>query len=322
MTDSQRPDRTLLVGWFSFLHGEATAGDVLALGAVRAALERAGAPYDVAWSPGFRPGRLCLDDVRPQDYGTLVFVCGPVHGPQVAGLHGRFADCRRLAVGVSVIDHDDPAAAGFHRVWARDAPDTDLAQALPDLSWAAPPPPPSPLPPALSPAAPPVAGVALTREQGEYGERRRHGVIVDTITGWLTGLECARLPLETRLDRADPWLPRTPEQFEAVLRRVDVMVTNRLHGLVLALRNGIPALAVDSVLGGGKVTAQAAVASWPALLRAEEVTAEGLDHWWRWCTSQEGREAAREAARTLPGTPTPQLEALVDALGGRRAGPE
>ena len=50
------PGRVLLTGWPSFLHGEATAGDVLSMQRVRAALEGAGVACEVAWSPLFRPG--------------------------------------------------------------------------------------------------------------------------------------------------------------------------------------------------------------------------------------------------------------------------
>jgi hypothetical protein len=48
--------RALLTGWFSFTDGEKTAGDVLALEAVGAALRSAAIAYDTAWSPMFRPG--------------------------------------------------------------------------------------------------------------------------------------------------------------------------------------------------------------------------------------------------------------------------
>ncbi|GAA3358091.1 hypothetical protein GCM10020366_28800 [Saccharopolyspora gregorii] len=48
--------RVLVLGWASFLHGEATAGDVAAAEAVAGAAASAGFRCDVAWSPGFRPG--------------------------------------------------------------------------------------------------------------------------------------------------------------------------------------------------------------------------------------------------------------------------
>lgn len=273
------PRRVLLTGWFSFRDGEATAGDVLALRRVEEVLRGAGMAYDVVWSPGFRPGDLHFDDVRPGDYSHLVFVCGPLHGPQVEELHRRFAHCVRIAVGTSVIDPDGEAARGFHRVLARDGPGSEPSE---DLA-------------ARAPAVParPVVGVILTDGQHEYGPRRRHEQVSERVTHWLAGKDCARLELETRLDTRDWHLSATPAQVESVLARLDLVVTDRLHGLVLGLRVGTPVLAVDPVAGGAKVTAQARACGWPALVGAEQVDARRLDRWWDWCLTS-GRVAARQ----------------------------
>jgi hypothetical protein len=184
-----------------------------------------------------------------------VFVCGPLHGPQVEELHRRFAHCVRIAVGTSVIDPGGAAVTGFHRVLARDAPGGEPTE---DLA-------------ARAPAVParPVVGVILTHGQREYGPQRRHGQVAEQVTSWLAGKDCARLELETRLDTRD-W-----------------------HGLVLALRVGTPVLAVDPVEGGAKVTAQARACGWPALLAADQVDARRLERWWDWCLTS-GRVAARQ----------------------------
>src|SRR5690625_5166939 len=112
--------RVLVAGWPSFLHGEATAGDVLSMRRVSAALDGAGIPADVAWSPALKPDALPLDEADPAHYSHVVFVCGPAQGEQVEWLHRRYAGCRRIAVGVSVLDPRGAAAAGFHRILARD----------------------------------------------------------------------------------------------------------------------------------------------------------------------------------------------------------
>ncbi|MET9366566.1 polysaccharide pyruvyl transferase family protein [Streptomyces griseoflavus] len=272
------PERVLLTGWFSFRDGEATAGDVLALRRVEEVLRGSGTAYDVAWSPAFLPDAPHLDDVRPRDYSHLVFVCGPLHGPQIEELHRRFAHCVRIAVGTSVIDPEDPAATGFHSVLARDAPGREPSE---DLA-------------AHAPAVParPVVGVILTHGQREYGEQRRHEEVADAVTRWLAGKDCARLELETRLDTRDWHLSATPAQVQSVLARLDLVVTDRLHGLVLALRVGTPVLAVDPVAGGAKVSAQARACRWPALLSAEQVDERRLERWWDWCLTS-GRVAAR-----------------------------
>jgi hypothetical protein len=278
--------RTLLTGWFSFPDGEVTAGDVLACRRVQALLDRAGLPYDTAWSPGFAPGALSLRAADPGAYRTLVFVCGPVHGPQPARLHARFGHCRRIAVGVSVVDPEDPGAAGFHVVLARDG---SGGRPLPDLAAVAP----------LAPDPPPVVGVVLTHGQHEYGARRRHDALSRQLTRWLAGKDCARVEADTRLATDDWRYASTPEQCMALLGAFDIVVTTRLHGLVLGLRAGRPVLAVDPVDGGAKVTAQARALRWPALLGASEVTPHHLDRWWQWCGSAEGSAAAVRRARAM-----------------------
>ena len=296
---AERP-RILLTGWFAFLDGEATAGDVLALNRVQEALRRVGLDHDVAWSPRFRPEGPSLAQVRPEDYSHLVFVCGPLHGPQIEELHRRFAHCVRIAVGTSVVDPGSPAVTGFHRVLARDAPGTEP---MPDLAAGA---------PAL-PACP-VVGVILTHGQQEYGARRQHARVADEVTRWLSRRDCARLELETRLDVRDWRLSATPAQLESVLSRLDLVVTDRLHGMVLALRAGVPALAVDPVEGGAKVTAQARACGWPALVPAERLETSVLDQWWEWCAAV-GRGRAREiGARFRRGVTSDGAEDLVQAL--------
>jgi hypothetical protein len=296
--------RVLVVGWPSFVHGEATAGDVLAMEAVRAALAKAGVECHLAWSPDFRPNDLGLDQADPVFYTHLVFACGPLHGRQIEDLHRRYAHCTRVAVGVSVSDLDDPAVTGFDAVLARDAP---VEAPRRDL--------------AALPATPsvPVAGVVLAPGQDEYGEPQRHERVERELTSWLATRDCARLPLDTRLDPRDWRLFTTAAELESVLRRLDVVVTTRLHGLVLALKNGVPALAVDPVGGGAKVTAQARAWSWPAVVTPPAtgedepvLDAAELGGWWDWCLSPEGggRASALPADAAMIGE-------LLDVLGLR-----
>ncbi|RCV48352.1 polysaccharide pyruvyl transferase family protein [Marinitenerispora sediminis] len=282
--------RVLITGWFSFLHGEATAGDVGSAATVAAALRGAGLACDVAWSPAFRPDGLRLEDAAAEHYSHLLFVCGPAHGGQVRALHERYARCRRIAAGVSVVDPDDPAVRGFHRVIARDRPG---AAAMPDLAHAAP-----------RGGAVPVVGVTAAPEQPEYGVRSGHEAVHRRLAAWLTARDCARVPLDTRLDRHDWRHCATLPQFDALVRRVDLVVTTRLHGLVLALRNGVPALAVDPVAGGAKVRSQGRAWEWPVAVvpRAGEAPPrERLDELWRWCRSPAARERLDLLRRPLDG---------------------
>ncbi len=323
-----RDANVLVTGWPSFLHGEATAGDVLAMEAVRQALAAAGIRCELAWSPVLRPGLLTLAAAEPGRYTHLVFACGPVHGWQVRELHTRYANCRRIAVGVSVIDPADPAVTGFHAVLPRDGAGTpgrrDLAAQVqvPGL---------------------PVVGVILAPGQPEYAGRRRHEQVEAELAAWLTAQDCARLPLDTRLDSRDWRHPATPAQLEAVIARLDLVLTTRLHGLVLGLKNAVPVLAVDPVAGGAKVTAQARAWGWPAIitLAAAGTRRDGLSGGpaagrgpvpvpvpvldraklslqWQWCRSAAAAAAARTAsAGDSAGDSAPSLTGeLLAALAG------
>ncbi|MFI1460395.1 polysaccharide pyruvyl transferase family protein [Nocardia carnea] len=294
--------RVLVTGWSSFVHGEATAGDVLSMRRVGETLAGAGIPYETAWSPGFRPEALHLDDADSGRYSHLVFVCGPAHGEQVRTLHERYASCRRIAVGVTVVDPADATVTGFHRVLPRDDPGT----ARPDMSVSA------------STGTVPVIGVVFAPGQAEYGPARRHRSVHEALERWLNGLDCARLPLDTRL-AGDDWRHcRTPDQLASVFARLDAVVTTRLHGLVFALRAGVPVLAVDPVAGGGKVTAQAAALGWPALIPAEQaLDTDVVDHWWEWCLSAAGRKHARR--NEFPAADSLASALLDELLPGRSA---
>ncbi|MFI6368038.1 polysaccharide pyruvyl transferase family protein [Nocardia sp. NPDC050630] len=291
--------RVLVTGWPSFVHGEATAGDVMSMSRVCDALASVEIPHDTAWSPGFRSDALHLDDADAERYSHLVFVCGPAHGEQVRFLHERYANCRRIAVGVSILDPADAAVTGFHRVLARDG----LSTARPDMAVAA------------STVTVPVVGVAFAPGQAEYGGARRHRSVHRALTCWLRELDCARIPLDTRLTPDDWRRCRTPDQLESVFSRLDAVVTTRLHGLVLGLRAGIPVLAVDPIAGGGKVTAQAGALNWPALVHAEQTADAGaFEYWWRWCLSPDGRERARR--REFPAADALTQDLLGELLAG------
>jgi polysaccharide pyruvyl transferase WcaK-like protein len=79
------------------------------------------------------------------------------------------------------------------------------------------------------------------------------------------------------MDLFDKPYERFPSQVEALVRRADVVVTMRLHALVLGLAHGVPVIACDAIAGGAKVSAQAAALGWPVVLRAGEIEPTTLD---------------------------------------------
>lgn len=291
--------RALVTGWFTFFHGEATAGDLLAADAVGRWLAEAGIPHDTAMSPAL--GGPSLDDVDPSRYSHLLFVCGPAAGWQVEDLLDRFAHCTKVAVGVSVVGTTPP---GFDVLLARDGPAGDR----PDLSLAA-----------AIPALPRRIAVVRAHHQEEYPDARHDHVhrVIDEV---LRSLDVAVLEYDTRVDPRS-LVGRRPVDVEAVLAGVDAVVTTRMHGLVLALRRGVPAVAVDPVPGGAKVSRQAAVLGWPAVQTVDDLTGQRLSAQVAWALGADAARTARDCAqrgrRALAGVRSELLAHLTADRGQR-----
>ncbi|SFL68312.1 polysaccharide pyruvyl transferase family protein [Geodermatophilus ruber] len=278
--------RVLVAGWFSFDEVIATVGDELGAGTVTGWLREMGVEHDVAEAP-YLGGGVHWRDVDPAGYTHLVFVSGPIRdSPLLRELCATFAGCRRWAVNVSVVE--DAGRALFDEVRERDAP----GLARPDLAVEG-----------ARPAAPVVA-VAFAPPQGEYGERSRADRVRGTIEEWLAG---RALPwFEVSMDLYEKPHRRSPVQVEALLQRADVVVSMRLHALVLGVKHDRPVIACDPIAGGAKVTAQAAALGWPVVLAAEKLTPEALDAALERCLSgalagqvraagERGREGAARA---------------------------
>jgi hypothetical protein len=254
--------RVLVTGWFSFEEVIATVGDGLGAEVVSGWLAELGVEHDVAWAPYLERG-VDWRDVDPAGYTHLLFVTGPVRErPLLRELTGTFAHARRLAVNVSVVE--EAGRELFDAVWERDAPDVvrpDIALEEPALE--------GPVRDA------PVVAVAFTPAQAEYGERSEAERVRGALEEWLA---VRGLPwFELSMDLFEKPHPRRAEQVEALVRRADVVVSMRLHGLVLGLKHERPVIACDPIAGGAKVRSQAEALGWPVVLGTEEVTAAALD---------------------------------------------
>lgn len=308
--------RTLVAGWFSFEGLGATAGDLLARDVVAAWLDEAGEVYDIANAAPFEGG-VDWRRVDPDSYGRLVFVCGPFYVRRrllrrlslwmVSALNraqpvlrrlgldphrriglellvSRFGHARLIGVDVSVLGGAAGAEQPFDRLWARDG----AGQSRPDLVFLAP------------GDRVPVVGLVFVERQGEYGSEGRHDRAETALRNLAEGVGAACVSIDTRLDVPNPL--RSPVQIESAIARMDVVLTTRLHGMVLALKNGVPAIVVDPIAGGAKVLAQARVLGWPFVFTAEEAGGAALRKAFEQCLGAEARaqaEASAERARGL-----------------------
>lgn len=266
--------RILIVGWFSFESAHATAGDLLACEVLRQWVEEAGCAYDVAMAPPFSGG-VNLRTIDPAQYSHLIFVCGPFQQRSLeARLLNRFSHCRLIGLNVSM-GIPPTKWNPFDFLVERDS----VEKVHPDISFLS------------KRALVPVIGICLLEEhEGQMTE-----VANQAIRSLVSSRECASVAIDTRLDVNSTGL-RTPAEVESLLARMDVVLTTRLHGTALSLKNGVPVIAIDPQPGGGKVSRQAQVLGWPCLFRADALDPLALRGALDFCLSDEARSLAKQCA--------------------------
>jgi hypothetical protein len=264
--------KTLVAGWFSFGQGHATAGDLLVRDVACEWLERVGYPYDVALAPPFQGG-VDLRTVEPHDYSHLVFVCGPFEqGELEAQLLSRFGHCRLIGLNLSMLLplHEwNP----FDLLIERDS----SVHSHPDMAFLS-----------HQPLVP-VVGVCLVEPHKGALDHIAHTAIARLVAS----REMAVVNIDTRLDSNCTGL-RSPAEVESLIARMDVVVTTRLHGTVLALKNGVPVITIDPIAGGAKIRRQAETIGWPVILNADTLTDQALEEAFAYCLSEAARAKARE----------------------------
>jgi hypothetical protein len=271
----RKEGKALLMGWFSFEGMGATAGDLMARDLVKEWIREAGVPCDIAVAPPFLEG-VDWRVIDPGEYSTLVFVCGPFgNGWPITEVLQRFDRSRLFGVDLSLLQPLDEWNP-FDFLMARDS----SKESNPDITFAA----------AFEPV--PVVGVIKVHKQTEYGERGLHDKAHALVDGLLGGLEVTRVEIDTRLDINSSNL-RTPREVISAIAKMDVVVTTRLHGTVLALSQGVPALAIDPVAGGAKIARQARTIGWPAILLAETADERAVMDAYSYCLTNEARRTAR-----------------------------
>jgi hypothetical protein len=271
--------RVLLAGWFSFERGGATAGDLISRDVVCGWLRSAGYSYDVALARPFRGG-VDWRAVDPRDYSHVVFVCGPFHPSDLArSFLQRFQGRPLIGLNLSMIN---PLSEWnpFDTLLERDSTATSRADIVFHSSR----------PPV------PVVGIVLVEPVPEYKERAMHEDVNRAILELIRSREMAVVEIDTRLETNVTDL-RTAAEIESLVARMDVVVTTRLHGVVLALKNGVPALAVDPHAGGSKVKRQAETIGWPVAFAADAISPRTLSEALDYCLTPDARKQAAECAR-------------------------
>ncbi|MEK7349244.1 MAG: polysaccharide pyruvyl transferase family protein [Nitrospirota bacterium] len=265
--------RALLTGHFS------TVGDIECLEIVRHWLGGMGISCDVApFAESVRaklPGATDLARVDPRSYSHLVMICGPVWKEQLEGLQfdlARFRHCVRIGINLTLIAPIE-SWNPFDILLERDS----NRITRPDLTLLA-----------DTKSVPVVVGRCLVRKQSSYAGRERHDQARQLFDDLIQRRDFAAIDLDTRWYRDGNGL-RTPAHFLSALQRIDLLFTNRLHGMVYALKAGVPVVAIDAIEGGAKVSAQAEAIGWPQCIPIENATPERLDAAVDWCLSPQAQ---------------------------------
>lgn len=269
--------RALVAGWFSFEEMGATSGDLSARDLAVRWLKDVGFDVDVAAAEPF-VGDVRIEHADPRDYSHLVFVCGPFgNGWPISDLLRRFADCRVVGLNLSMLEPLE-AWNPFDALIERDS----SRRSHPDITFA------------LIEAAVPVIGVVLVHPQTEYAGCR-HADANAAVERLVRRVPCAPVAIDTRLDW-NSGLLRTPAAVESVIARMDAVITTRVHGLVTALKHGVPVLAIDPIAGEAKVSRQAEAIGWPYIFQATALDDAALEDALHACLRDDTRRLARELA--------------------------
>ena len=294
--------RALVIGHFS------TMGDLEVLREVERQLAALSMQWDVApLAKGmiqFDPSWIDARTVEPAAYTHLLVVCGPFWRPYYLRCRvdlDAFAHCTRIGVNLSMIE-DINTYNPFDRLIGRDNDNWTR----PDIAFL------------HQPSKMPVAGLCLVRSQSEYGKRQKHdgaGAVLRRLAR-RNGLAVIELDTEWPAPRNSSGFA-SPEEFESVCARMDVMLTTRLHGTVLSLKNGVPVIAVDAISGGGgKVLRQAKAIGWPEAFSIDQATDAVLDEALARCLKPAAQDLARSCtarARQTLGDFSEMFEAAVHA---------
>ena len=276
------PSRTgqqlaLVAGWFSYEYACATFGDTEAMNVVSSWLEEAGILFDIACHPINGTDGLDLNTLDPTPYSMFIFVCGPWRADSHEILK-KFSHCYKIGIDLS-LEAPVHREHGFDVVIARDMPGQY------NLVFAAP-------VPTL-----PLVGIAQVHPQVMYGDRQRHEQVESAILDYLSRGEVAPVILDT-LYCDNPVKIGSAVEYENLVGRLDVVITTRLHGLVFALKKGVPVVAIDAIAGGAKVTAQAETIGWPLILNGDTVDADEISRAVKRCLSGDMDSAVVQAKAT------------------------
>jgi hypothetical protein len=281
----------LVAGWFSFEKMGATAGDIIACNVLCNWLQKANISFDVAYAPPFEGGVNWQQTVTAQ-YSHIFFVCGPFgNGWPITDFLDHFSGVKLIGLNLSLLQSLEEWNP-FDLCYERDS--SSLHR--PDITFAS------------TSKKIPVVGIILAHQQKEYGDRSKHPMVDKVIKGFIASKHVVRINIDTCIENNEGGL-KTAEEVESLIAKMDLVITTRLHGLALSIKNGVPVVAIDAVEGGAKVSVQAKSIRWP-LIFSTNVSNDDLEKAFLYCLSDEARMLALKCA----GEASKQIDELGEEL--------
>jgi hypothetical protein len=266
--------KAIVAGCFSDENGNATAGDLLAAEMVCDWLDDLGCPYDVAVYQPFQGG-VNLYSINPQDYTIAIYVCGPFgNRTGEADFTQNFSHCLTMGINLTMLEPVNEWNP-FDILLERDSSERVRA----DMTFLS------------RPTLVPVVGVCLVESYGAPFE----DLVYQTIKEFIASRPMAVIEIDTRLDTNRTGL-RSSAEIESVLARMDLVITTRLHGTVLSLKNGVPTISIDVAGDNLKIQKQTGEIGWPVIFVGNEITLEKLNQAFDYCLTVEAKAKAKECA--------------------------
>jgi hypothetical protein len=258
-------NRALIFGPFGVKDRGCTFGDVHAAEVVASWLTEKNIEYDIVNEVSYSKKNIEFKKINPKIYNILFYVCGPfgIGSFKPLDVKKDFKHCKKIAVNVSV-DRDDISSYQGHvdYIIARDSGTVKN----PDLVFN------------IKNTKVPVIGVLLIHSNGPKG-LKCHEKIKKEVWNFFDKEKYARIDMDTIITTKKN-INRTrvysSDILDSLICRCDAIISNRLHGVVYALKNKIPVLAIDPIIGGHKVQKQIESIKWPCFLSGENATAENI----------------------------------------------
>lgn len=270
--------KILISGWFSFDLPYNTAGDILARETAIKWATESGFICDIAVPKPKANNEVFADKANQKDYVAIVFVCGPLTSSHIIPFISRFKNIKKIALNVSIIETHD-LSKEFDIIIPRDSisitnPDISLESTVDKV---------------------PVIGLIYVGNQKEY-PTQRHDLVEELVNNVVEEMDLAIVRIDTKLPNNEFGLTSI-SQVESVISAMDIVITTRLHGSLLSLRNGVPVISIDPVPNGAKVLAQMRNIGWPLAYPINKLNKKKLKKLIRLALSKESKNNTQATSK-------------------------